>query len=66
MSDRGQAVIPVGTRRAIGFNRRVDVTAEGGAVCIRPFVPMPLAAAQGGFRGKPTVDLLLRERRRDG
>lgn len=68
MSERGQIVIPVEIRRAIGLeaNQRVEVTVEGGTVCLRPLVPMPLAAAQGRFRGQPMVELLLRERRRDG
>lgn len=68
MSDRGQIVIPVEVRRELGIeaNQRVDVTVDSGTVRIRPLPPMPLAAAQGKFRGQPMVDLLLRERRHDG
>ena len=68
MSERGQIVIPAEIRRSLGLesNQRVDVTVDGGVVCIRPLPPMPLLAAQGRFRGQPLLELLLEERRRDG
>jgi AbrB family looped-hinge helix DNA binding protein len=68
VSERGQVVIPVKLRRALGIRKgtRVSVFEQDGRVVIQPLTPEYLSRLQGSLKGEPSLlRTLLEERKRD-